>query len=142
MQLPLEKSQIYTFTVPGKPFAKQRPRFSRASGRTYTPAQTVSFERQVGIIANDIFTAPLTGPVMITIHAAFEPAKSWSNKKRAAHMGQYHTQKPDLDNIEKAILDGLNRIAFVDDSQVAFVHKIKVWGDVPHTLVTVADLTT
>lgn len=135
--LPLEEPKRYSFTIMGKPFAKQRPRYSRVSGTAFTPKETVSFERHVGTIANTVFPAPLEGPVKVTIYAVFEPAKSWSKKKRAAHMGQYHTQKPDLDNIEKAVLDGLNRIAFKDDSQVACTFKRKVWGENARTVVIV-----
>lgn len=130
-----------TFTIPGKPFAKQRPRFSIKTGRAYTPRQTVSFERHVGEIASDHFPKPITGPVLVEIWATFMPAKSWSNKKRQAHMGTYHTQKPDADNCLKAILDGLNGVAFVDDSHVSDVHFRKIWGPCARTVVTVEEIT-
>ena len=128
-----------TFTIHGKPFAKQRPRHGKFT--TYTPKETVSFEAHVGSVALPLFDQPLTGPVKVAIWATFKPAVSWSKKKTAAHLGRYHTQKPDLDNIEKAILDGLNRIAFRDDSQVAEVQKRKIWGPDAKTVVTVEALT-
>jgi len=37
--------------------------------------------------------------------AYFEPPQSWSMKTRAAVIGTCHRQKPDRDNIDKAILD-------------------------------------
>lgn len=128
---------MITFEIPGKPFAKQRPRFSTKNGRAFTPKATISFEQTVGTIAARHFPEPLSGPVRIQIFATFAPAKSWSNKKTQEHLGRYHTQRPDLDNVEKAILDGLNRIAFADDSQVAWVEKRKVWGPSAKTVVTV-----
>lgn len=128
------------FVIPGKPFAKQRPRF--AKGRTYTPAQTVSFERVVGQYAMAEKCPLLDGPVRLKITAIFEPAKSWSKKRKAAALWGPHTQKPDLDNIEKAILDGLNRIAFADDSQVCMVEKRKMWGSEAQTIVEVLPLNT
>ena len=124
------------FEIPGKPFAKQRPRMTR-QGRTYTPEATVSFERTVQVIAAEHFKQPLVGPVRITIHAIFEPAKSWSKKKRSEHMWMPHTQKPDADNISKAIKDALNRIAYADDSAVADLRVKKQWGDTARTIVTV-----
>lgn len=125
-----------TFAIPGKPFAKQRPRSTR-QGRIYTPKETVSFERQVGQIAAQHFAAPITGPVRLTVIATFEPAASWSKRKTAEHLHRPHTQKPDLDNCLKALKDGMNRIAWVDDSQVSEVVARKVWGLSAQTVVHV-----
>ena len=127
---------IITFVIPGKPFAKQRPRSTR-QGRVYTPAETVSFERTVGQIAAQHFAAPITGPVSVEIIATFAIPASWSQKKRAAALHRPHTQRPDLDNCQKAILDGLNRIAFADDGQVAQIAARKMWGLTEQTVVHV-----
>lgn len=124
------------FTILGKPFAKQRPRSTR-QGRVYTPKETVSFERTVGQIAALHFPEPLAGPVRVSIYATFQPAASWSQKKARDHIGTPHTQRPDLDNCAKAILDGLNRIAWADDGQVADLHVRKIWGPEARTVVTV-----
>ncbi len=128
------------FEIPGKPFAKQRPRFSRKSGRAFTPKETVSFEDTVRAIAAQEFSEPLCGPVEITVTAQFEPAASWSKKKTAEHIWQPHIQRPDADNIQKAILDGLNRIAFADDAQVASIKCTKLWGSPAKTTVEIGPL--
>ena len=130
----------YVLTIPGKPFAKQRPRFSRRSGRAYTPSETVSFERQVGMIAALQIREPIVGPVSVDVLAIFEPPKSWSKKRRAEALESSppaHIQKPDADNLGKAILDGLNRIAFADDAQVYRQVCEKRWGLVPQTTVII-----
>ena len=102
------------FTIPGKPFAKQRPRATVAAGRArvYTPKETVSFEIP----------------------------RSWSKRKQAEAIGQHHTQKPDCDNIEKACADGLSRIAWADDCQVADARCVKRWGRYAETYVQVEAL--
>lgn len=130
---------MVTFTIPGKPFAKQRARATRA-GRMFTPAATVSFERTVGQIAAQHFPVPVEGPVKLIVVATFLPAPSWTKAKRTALLHRPHTQKPDLDNCLKAISDGLNRIAFADDSQIAAIECRKVWGIAEQTVVTVEAL--
>ena len=52
--------------------------------------------------------------------------KSWSEKKRAAMLGQPHTQKPDIDNLLKAIADAVHG----DDSHIwHYAGLSKVWGE-------------
>ena len=125
-----------SFVIHGKPFAKQRPRMTRR-GITYTPSETVSFENTVRAVAAEKFLEPLEGPVRVIIEAHFETPKSWPKAKTAALQGKPHIQRPDIDNIEKAILDGLNRIAFADDSQVCDMRTRKHWGIAGRTIVTV-----
>ena len=52
--------------------------------------------------------------------------KSWSKKKKNEMRAQPHRQKPDLDNLLKALMDALN----TDDSHIAKLGSIqKVWAD-------------
>lgn len=131
-----------TFIIPGKPYAKKRAKATAFAGRArmYDPKENGSFEETVKAIAAKHFAEPITGPIGVDIVATFVPAASWSKKKRAAAIGGYHTQKPDRDNVEKAVLDSLNRIAWGDDAQVADGRTVKVWGDVAQTKVTVRAL--
>jgi Holliday junction resolvase RusA-like endonuclease len=135
----LDGARCITLTIPGRPFAKQRARVSARGGfaRAYTPAETVSFERQVGAIAAPLFPVPLTGPVRLTVIATFAPAQSLSRRKKDALFGTPHVQRPDTDNLIKALSDGLNRIAWADDSQVAEIVARKQWGTDDGTLVIV-----
>lgn len=41
--------------------------------------------------------------------------------------GDWHTQRPDTDNIEKSVLDGLNGIAWADDSLACEIVARKKW---------------
>ncbi|PWE48464.1 hypothetical protein DEM26_18115 [Thioclava sp. NG1] len=129
-----------TFTIPGRPFAKQRHRVSFKQRRTFNTAANESFERTVGEIAVQHFPCPIKGPVRVEIVATFVPAKSWSKKKRAEHLHRPHCQKPDVDNVAKAICDGLNRIAWADDSQIAEMSVRKGWGIREETVVHVEPL--
>ena len=50
--------------------------------------------------------------------------KSWPESKKKKMNGQPHQQTPDIDNLEKAILDSL----FDDDKKVHKVMATKIWS--------------
>lgn len=131
-------TNVIAFTIPGKPFPKERPRFSR--GKVHTPKATVQFEKMVGELASLYVREPLAGPVRVSVTAIFKPAPSWSKKKTQKHLGKPHTQTPDADNLMKAILDGLNGVAFIDDAQVADQQCRKLWGEEAKTIVTIQEI--
>ena len=111
---------VYTFTVPGKPFGKQRPRVTR-TGHAFTPETTVSYENLVRMtfVKKNPEVIPADSPVRIEITAQFPVPASWSKKKRAAALaGKIFQGKPDWDNIGKIITDAMNNIAYKDDAQV------------------------
>lgn len=114
------------FTVPGQPVAKGRPRFGK--GRVYTPEKTSNYEKLIRQVSWINFRKPFDGPIRVEIIATFEVPKSLSKKRAAERMHRHHTQKPDADNVQKAILDGMAGIAFHDDSQVAEKEIKKFWG--------------
>jgi hypothetical protein len=49
---------------------------------------------------------------------------SWSKRERQENEGWPHRQKPDRDNLEKALLDGV----FGEDSHVWDGRATKLWG--------------
>ena len=123
------------FTIPGKPFAWRRAR-SNGKIRFNDPAME-AHASTVQAIALKHFPAPIAGPVKLEIRCTFAIPKSASKARRLAAMWRPHTQKPDSDNIAKQIGDALNRIAWVDDSQIADSRVIKLWGDRDETVVEV-----
>lgn len=115
-------SSILTFDF--KAVAKQRPRFSRRSGRPYTPEETRTFEAMVGRLAKAQFPyAPIDrdqGGIKLEMTFYFKKAKTNKSKE--------HLQKPDCTNLAKAVEDALNGIVFIDDSQVTTLIVKKRWG--------------
>lgn len=51
---------------------------------------------------------------------------SWSKKKRAEMLGQPHRQKPDRDNLEKALMDAV----YENDESVWDMRTTKIWSDI------------
>jgi Holliday junction resolvase RusA-like endonuclease len=103
-------------TVPGKPQAKQRPRVGKG-GRIYTPRETAQYEKLVA----DCWTEaggeliPKGTAVEVVIHVH----KDHVDVEVLAAEGLKPTARADLDNIAKSVLDGLNKVAWDDDRQVA-----------------------
>lgn len=118
-----------SFSLPGEPKGKGRPRAVPgidAAGelfvRLITPADTRAEEARVRAAFRKAHPdhKPFTGPVLLRFTAVFETPRSFNRALReAAARGElYAIKKPDKDNIEKLIVDALNKIAFADDQQV------------------------
>lgn len=135
---------MLTFTVPGQPQGKGRARASMRNGRIHmhTPEKTAAYENRVALFGVQAMAAagmkPMGGPLRLTVAAVFAVPASWSKAKRAAALaGQGHTSKPDIDNVVKAVADGLNGVAWADDSQVCAIACRKTYGAEPGLTVTV-----
>jgi Holliday junction resolvase RusA-like endonuclease len=122
------------FTLDAEPVAKARAR-AGAGGRFYTPKKTSDYESIVALQAKvAIFGLPkFDSACCLSLVFHMPIPKSWSQKKRAqAISGEIkHTSKPDLDNLIKAIKDGLNGIVWVDDAQVVRVVAEKKYSENP-----------
>lgn len=107
-----------TFTIPGAPVPKERARITRR-GR-FTPPRTVAYERKVKLCALAARIQRIAGDVALMLVMYFP------DKRRR-----------DFDNISKSICDGLNGVAWEDDSQVKEWHgtinvdranpRVEVW---------------
>lgn len=131
------------FVVYGPPQGKGRPRISKFSG-VFTPQKTVSYESAVVFAAGNAMNGrPLyEKPVYVKIRALFEIPSSYSKKKRtAALMGHlYPAKKPDIDNIQKAVLDGCNKVVWKDDALICKIEVEKAYSDKPRVEVHVREL--
>ncbi|MBM2884077.1 RusA family crossover junction endodeoxyribonuclease [Chromobacterium phragmitis] len=135
------------FTVPGAPVGKGRPKVSTRGGRfarMYTPEKTASYEGLIALAAQTAMAgrAPLTGPADVSILMVLPIPTSWSKKKQAAALaGQvYPTKKPDADNVQKAIFDGMNGVVWVDDVQACDIVVRKRYGATPGVEVVVQEI--
>lgn len=131
----------YTITIPGKPRGKGRPRFSRATGRTYTDDATAVYENLVKTIWITVVGKRLDGELAVSIEAHYAIPTSKPKKMQSAMRdGSVRpTTKPDIDNVIKAVLDGLNGAAYADDAQVVELSASKCYSDDPRVVVIVED---
>jgi len=132
----------YTILIPGVARGKGRARATKR-GTVYTPAATVNAEAWVKSCAFEQIGQPLlTTPVAVSIGIEVEVPASWSKKRRAAALaGETRpTGKPDLDNCIKLLMDGLNKIAWVDDAQVVRLTAGKRYAETPRTIVEIGEV--
>lgn len=130
------------FTIPGIPRGKGRTRATTRGGfaRMYTDAQTASYENLVRLCcAQEMGGAPCETALQVSISAYFPIPESASKKAKAAMLvgGIPHTKKPDIDNVIKAILDGMNGVVFKDDKQIIRLFGEKYYSDTPRVEVAV-----
>jgi len=78
-------------------------------------------------------TFPTRLPVILHLTFYFPIPRSWSKKRQnAARSGQIkHTNKPDVDNLVKAIKDALNGLVWHDDSQIVYLFAKKEYSETP-----------
>lgn len=134
------------FTIPGVPVAKGRARSFQHGGhiRHVTPEKTVRYESLVAHVAAVAMAggSPVEGPVRLCVMAYFPIPASWSKKRQKAALDGFEhvTKKPDLDNVVKAVKDGMNAVAWLDDSQVVSLVANKEYSDRPRVEVTFEEI--
>lgn len=104
----------------GKPRMTQRDKWMKRPAvmryRAFCDELRLKFKEK---IKNQNFTE-------ISIVFYIKPPKSWSRKKVEQNLGKPHKQKPDIDNMLKAVLDAL----LVDgDEMVWKVCAFKLWSE-------------
>ena len=118
------------FFVPGQPVGKGRPRFAK-TGRPYTPKKTAEYESHVEWTARKAMwdngrQTATDAPCAVFIDAAYEVPLSYSKRRKAqCNAGEITPGKPDIDNVQKAILDALNGVVYLDDKQVVLTMAAK-----------------
>ena len=109
------------FFVPGTPIAQPRSRavFTRNQPRMYTPDNgIVKWKRSVQFAARQVWHGKaMPDGFRVDLHLVFPRPKSmvWKTKPMPTLL---HIKKPDRDNLDKAVLDALTGIFWVDDCQV------------------------
>lgn len=121
------------FVIHGEPASKARARFTKRGSKVvaWTPQETQRAERDMRIA----YLAAIGGtdePVATDKDAAFGVVATF-------YCGT--GQRRDVDNMLKLICDALNKVAWVDDSQVTFIagRKLRVTKEEARTEVAIYD---
>jgi Holliday junction resolvase RusA-like endonuclease len=126
----------FSLRIPVEPVPKERPRFTRY-GKVYTPSKTQSYEKAIGYYweqATQGFKFERDQAVCVNVVFGLPIPKSASKRKKEDMLNDTikHIKKPDVDNLLKSVLDGLNGIAWADDSQVIRVCASKIYSTEPY----------
>ena len=117
------------FTLPGKGSGKPRAHVVDANPKTK------NWQGQVATAAKQYWPGPLTtGPVFVKTQFYFvRPKGHYGTGRNAGKLkpsAPHNMLKtPDVDKLERAVLDALKGVLYVDDKQVFRVRKFKRYGD-------------
>ena len=131
---------MISFTISGDPVAQPRHKITTRGkfARAYIPKdhpihgykQEVQLAAKVAMAGKD----PVEGAVEVAIVFCFARPKSHTKAQR---LDDRHTQKPDLDNLTKAVLDALNGVCWADDSQAFRLRPEKKWASEAKTIIAI-----
>ena len=138
----IEETTAVYITIPGKPVAKNRPRFAKRGKFVTTYSDQETEESKFYMLAREQVLKqiknPLTGPIIVRAIFSFERPKSHYGTgknaeilKPSALKSYEHTGKPDVDNCIKFALDCLNGLAWADDKQIVSIRIDKQWVQGP-----------
>lgn len=126
-----------TFEVEGKPVPKARARVVTKGKRrfAFTPKKVKDWETIVKNEAKKHFEMPFAWPVMVSL-------TFYLHRPKTRRLEFWVSTTPDLDNLEKSVLDGLNEVAYTDDKLVVVKSSSKryVTDGVPRVRITVASM--
>ena len=117
---------MISFFVPGTPCAEQSVRFTK-TGRTYQPADVLAYRDKIGWYARQAAPGVMFDTaVAVDVVANFLIPRSWSKKRQASAFA--HAQRPDVDNLIKALADGLKGVLIRDDALISSLLIEKRWS--------------
>jgi len=112
------------------PVPAARPRVSRWS--TYYPKKYTQFKKDMLALTSELDVTPTENLVAMGMVFNIKMPTAWPKKKKLEQNGQYCDNNVDLDNYQKAILDSLNGVLYLDDRQVVKIMTVKRWSDTPN----------
>lgn len=120
------------FRIKAEPIAQGRPRLTTIHGqaRAFDPKKSKDWKSFIKDVAEKAMydaghERPFEGPVLARMRFGFELAKS-HHRKRTPKKRQWHTKRPDIDNLAKAIFDACESVVFMNDTQIVRIVADKI----------------
>ena len=141
----VQREQIVVkLVIPGIPVPKQSTKFVRRGNfvGTYKDMKVETYENLIKIEAQKCIdkyglkellgsnNTPLFSVIRIYL------PKPSSKGKRVV----FPCWKPDLDNLQKVIFDGLSNVLLENDSRICMINVIKLYDDLPRTEIEIGEL--
>lgn len=118
------------FFVPGDPAAQGSKRHV-GNGRMIEQSRKVGpWRERVALAAHEAMNGRAHIPGGITLALTFVMPRPKSAPKRSTPAA---TKRPDIDKLERAVLDALTNVVFADDSQVTNLHALKRLAEIGET---------
>jgi len=134
--------------VEGQATGKARPRFDPRTRRTYQPPSNIIAEGDVRRVWEEQGKPRFEDkpPLLMDLTIVVMRPDSHFNKKGELNAeGLRHpypeNKKPDVDNAIKLVMDALNTRAYKDDVQIVKANVRRIWGEWPHTVIKIAEVT-
>lgn len=127
------------------PYPSPRPRFSRKTGKAYMPNEYTLWKKlflkewlKHGL---DKFDAGV--PLAVDLIFYISPPKAIARVKKNQNILKSEmwrvVKKPDLDNLEKSVLDSVNSHAYEDDNQISDLHSRKRYSLKPRVEIVIKE---
>ena len=132
-------------TVPGRPVAKNRPRFFRRGNHVGVYSDQTTEEGRWIVLANSQIDGRVTD-VAVHLDMVFvlpRPKGHYGTGRNAgklkASAPSHPKGRPDIDNYIKFVMDCINGMGKVwkDDSQVVSINALKRYGETPKTIISI-----
>lgn len=133
-------------TIPIEPVSQLRPRATSRGGHTrvYDPPKVKTYKDSVRTFLED-YSIKRFSDVELDVKAKFylPVQKSISKKERERRLSHKKRpdKKPDIDNLQKSLLDALNGIAWDDDAKITHIEAWKFYSEKPRTEIEVNERT-
>ncbi len=131
-----------TYIITGDPVPLARARFVGQKGamRVWDSQKQLKFVAQMELKNQHGTADQFKGPLLLDVTFFMEIPRSWSEKRRKAQEGQFHSSKPDASNLLKFIEDIATGIIYHDDALIAHVVVKKIYGAEPKTVMIIKEI--